>query len=1787
MTRLDALLAERPDAVQACPEVAEILARVADLSDAMGAFGRALAACQKLAAAERVTGEVRLICARPRLARGDLDGARDLLKARIAEEETVAGRVRSIRAAASLLESRARPGMAADFLAEAAALAPGDTDIALRQLKDLLEAGRDADATRTAESAERRLAGNREALRTVVLLLARYGRAAPAVQAARVLLRREGITVEDTDAAVVAAAAANDPDLARTAAQALRDAARPDDRAGAVMAAVDTLRRHALSGVAAGFLAAALDQGEVTDPEARRLLGALRGATGDREGAVLAFNAYLDARGRVPAAAVAVAREWDTLGDPSRAVAVLRSATVAAGGSLPVELWLALGRALHETGDEAAEHQAYRDAAARSSDPSGTWLEVAEHLLGRGDARGATDAFREAAAVATDPDRKARALAGLAEAQIAGTGDRAAVEKTLLAALGTGTQDPEVVARVERVAARVSGNRSLRIAVLESAVRREPGRSDLWQRLAVARLEAGKLDDAAAAWERTIETATDRPAALAEAVTRLIKSHGLGIGLDLAGRPGNRGAVNPPLAQAVGEACLSIGDVPCASRYLKIFLSGPMVLDFDHEALARSLATEGLTDLALVALDRASRVAAPDRRWEVELQAGRVLLQAGRAPEAEARFQKALENSGKKRGVALRVAREMQALGHLSRAVPWYARAVADPDEAVRLQAVPAYVDCLWRLGRDDVLRGLLVTLARADWRRAGPLQAAALAIGATGRFAEAAALVVEGRASVREDERPLLSDLEIALWLRAGRIENASRRAREVCRVDAGEEGDTRCLAAANRLEGADQPLVARDIVAERVASGSGAKALRADLVVRMLRAGDRAGAIEQARTITMATPPDGMLLSRLGETFREQGLGATWADLLRHAPRGDGASQDAIVAAETARALLAAGDIAGATQAVETYLAARRGGEGRVYLEWVRAGYRDRGEALLARAREESIAEVDVRELTEVAEDLARAGHDGLLDTLLDRYRKGNEGIASADENIGRVLATLGRFDRAVEALSRVPTRSMTDEGRAALMVALWRLDRRTEALSVALSGFDGPARKRSAGSEDKPWSRAVLAFFLAEGAPAEAVAVLDRALDGPEASSDLRLMRARLRLQIGGEEALGKARGELLDVLPGLDGPSDEAFRFVRDEVHAGRGSGLADDLGIVRGVRAAEARYLAACLAGRRDRMDDARKSLAGEDPQGPRALLAVSRAAFECGRWEEAEPLAMRALKMLAREADATDAVRIALVSGRMLARHPEKAVEEALVARTEDPAAVQAALAASRFEAGDDGGRARALFERSRWFLLDPSAAIEAVEAALHAGDGALRKEAEARALASTDDRPQTRRRLADLYSQALRDDLAAEVLEPMVRSLPGDDSMAGRRVVSLLRAGDGAGAAKAADEYVARHGDRREAAAAVVSTAATDLTPELVEAWIPTVIAGAADPDASEALWQAARMAARMGRMDHAESWARASATLAPDGVGLRLRAAQSVLTDPALPFGFLDTLVAALGKRAGAEAPQVEKAAACGEASTAEAARECAGALAPATASTGLLPAGDRALAAGRYDAARALYEAADKALGGSAVLRRAIGARIVSYLGESSEAPLAARRLLGSMALGWIEADRVPRDSDGGALRGHLSEMAHGLPTGIETYEREIALAPSDGSLRNNLAYLLSLAGGDLERAQREARSAVILAPRGLPYYVETEAWARFLHDGAASSIPIQERARRAWSLDQGGGVAEGFYHLGRMLEAAGRPAAAREAYRHAAVLEPGDWSGLRALRLWRKLWHQPPR
>lgn len=231
-------------------------------------------------------------------------------------------------------------------------------------------------------------------------------------------------------------------------------------------------------------------------------------------------------------------------------------------------------------------------------------------------------------------------------------------------------------------------------------------------------------------------------------------------------------------------------------------------------------------------------------------------------------------------------------------------------------------------------------------------------------------------------------------------------------------------------------------------------------------------------------------------------------------------------------------------------------------------------------------------------------------------------------------------------------------------------------------------------------------------------------------------------------------------------------------------------------------------------------------------------------------------------------------------------------------------------------------------------------------------------------------------------------------------------------------------------------------------------------------------------------------------------------------------------------------------------------------------------------LLAGGQSFLLRKRFDAARILFDEAVACRSGRWVASYA-ASRVSSCLGSDPQADPAASRTLGAWALALLDAGGTRADFDLAPLRASLVELSDGTDGALKGYEACIAAAPADASLRNNLAYLLSIRGRNVRRALREVAIAESLSAKGLPFYVETEAWARFQDGDVRKAIERQEAARRMWNLDQGGGLGESFYHYGRMLEAAGRTREAMEAFRRGAVQDPMDWAGREAMVRWRTL------
>ncbi|MBQ7690978.1 MAG: tetratricopeptide repeat protein [Muribaculaceae bacterium] len=118
-------------------------------------------------------------------------------------------------------------------------------------------------------------------------------------------------------------------------------------------------------------------------------------------------------------------------------------------------------------------------------------------------------------------------------------------------------------------------------------------------------------------------------------------------------------------------------------------------------------------------------------------------------------------------------------------------------------------------------------------------------------------------------------------------------------------------------------------------------------------------------------------------------------------------------------------------------------------------------------------------------------------------------------------------------------------------------------------------------------------------------------------------------------------------------------------------------------------------------------------------------------------------------------------------------------------------------------------------------------------------------------------------------------------------------------------------------------------------------------------------------------------------------------------------------------------------------------------------------------------------------------------------------------------------------------------------------------FDTYEQALALNPLNAGALNNYAYFLSLCGRDLDKAERMASTAVMLYSHSATY-IDTYAWVLFKKGDLARAL---EQIRAAIEADDEPN-AEMLDHYGDILEANGQHDQAREQWRRALDLEPGN-------------------
>jgi len=1776
-----------------CPGWVDALLENVEASNRMGAWQRSMDLCRALEqrGVPRSTPEALLACVDPLLAEGHLEeAARRVDRAMESLRGDREASLRLLRAVVALMENRVRPALAAAYLGRAQDLRPEDEDLALRRLERLLEAGDSAGAAGQWTILQARFGNRPSILRKVVLMAMSMGAEDLAVRAASALQACPDLGVEDLDVLVAFGVRRGDDRFLQGATrQWVRQVPRREDRASRSLEAVSLLERHGRYALAADLLAQTIALWGLRDRASLARLGAIRASAGQQEAAREAFQASIDLAPGDPEAVLDAVRLALQARDVAWAGRVMEREQGRVSTDSP-EWWRTLAQVRLALGDRKGGEDALGQAALQSPQPARFWVAVGEERLREpGGAPLAEWSFRKALEAGPAGEVSGQALVGLVEALVAqGKGVDETLEP-LETAIESGGLEPDVLARLENLAGRAPERSPLRLLGLEAGVRRDPNRPERWSRLAREYLKVARFARSREAFANAIRRSGDRRTALSEGVSALIQAGAVPDAIRLAESFGTAASTGAGVARALTTACLELQDVPCVVRFATALFRGPLDLGLDYLDFARRLAAMDLRDLALKAAETAESALPRDRVFEAVLLGAELAASWRMDAEYQRRLRRLPEGSSLPAASLLGIARRLVDAGRPVLAVAWLLRALQSGEDEVRAEAIPVLAEVAGGTGNFAALERAAAEARGFRWSNSSLWKRAVDAAMRMGLDDWARELWKAGREGVarREAHPPWPPGLEPPEGER-GR-EEAGRWAQECCRRP-GLVGDRDCLRAAEWLDGQGREREGLEWMQRRVRTGLAGQGLRVEWALRLLRAGRPVEAEEAVRDLLRGPLQEASALERLGRRMREVGLGRSWARMLQDFGPATPETKEA-AALERLRTAIFLGDREGVDAALKVaadgpgmpgeavFAALHDGGCVRTAAEWFLSAVIEGGTRLGSLAFRKGV------------EDLVNLGRVPYLAALAEGSAGGRQEGAREEEvlaRVGKALVLAGEWERGAEVLSRLGPRTLDDEGRLLWFQALWGSGRKSEARRLLLSWWGGErgADSRGDGKNPDPMAgiTAVLGFLLSEGALEDAGTLL-RSWKGVASSlpgmEDVRAVNARIEWMLG--------RGTWDDLVSWnapKEGVFREGVRRVQQAATRGALQGALDFLGQARGRLPWELGLLARALRGDPDETLDALVRKRVEDGGENRTTLqGAAHALYLAGRWKSASRWAREALSRGGvPEKETLDL----LLSAGALSGDP--VTREALAMADggyEDLGTRHAVRAMIRKRAMDEEGEAQ---ELAALWRLQPrawDAAKMALEAAIRAEEEPLRREVEQRWIQEAADPIQARMELAKVYRNYWKGELLAEILGPVRAAWPGDALAAMEEVRGWMMAGRPDAGGTVAEAWIAQAPDPAQAAMGIVALAAELLEIPLLERWLPEALGGPPGSDGSRAILSAAMALAKAGRVKRGRELLATWKERVPDSVDWKLMVARRLLEEPDVPLEVVPWIPrdGRAGERGDGEEPllPLEDLLACEEAGDPAGIPACVAHWGRGIGTGGsLVKMGARALAAGRWRSAREWIGAADRLSGGSLAVRRMTARMLVNFLGDPEGWSGEARRSLAEMALPWLPPeDQGLEDAQELALRAHLEEMVHGVDAGARPYRKALAVDPSSGSLRNNLAYLLSLGGGDLEEAIRQARVAMLLSPDGLPWYLETEAWARFLRGETQAALRLQRRVQRQWTEGAEDGWSEGLWHLGRMLEKSGRLQEAREAWRRAAVwARPGDWNGIRSLRRWRE-------
>lgn len=1755
-------------APQACPAVTALASAIVSRGLEVGDLDHAVGACEYLThRAGGVPRDVRVGCARAYAFVGEVAKATVLLEAQVAEAgEDRPGRVRALVGAARVLEERFRFSAAAEFVGRAVREAPEDPELGLRWVENLLEAGQGA----AAGSASVEVAGRLPELRReLAKRLVQRGAAKHAVALVEGLAAT-GVR-EDLDAAVSILAGNRDRKGAReTVRRFVREGAAGDQRGRALVGA-DVLDRQGLSLEAAETLEEALGNLAAAAPDAVETLGGLLLRAGRAERAIAVLDRAFELGGRSLEAGLRIADLLQRFQQHRAAAALLRR-IADVPEARRVELALRVGRALRDAGDADGEEAFLAQAAEGLAAAADLWQAAGETWMKSGDSRRALTAFRRASDSATSDRQRALGAIGAAEALLAkGTASvHAEAETELRGALASAGDAPDLIARIEAAARRIPGSAALTRGVIQAALRQNPGRNELWLRLAALEVENGNGDGALEAYRRATSSSGEPGQLLIDAIDRLAAGGMVFEAIRLIESVGKGVRASPDQAGKLATRCLRLDVVACGRQQAEAFLEGPLDVEYDYLVLGGLLSDARLWELA----ERAFQLAAkrPDvAKGAVPLARGRMELARGREDKASALFDDAVREGNAE--TALDVARSWRAQGRMALSVAAYERAMKVGD-AVAI--VPEAVDALVRAGRRDQVPTLVAAVPDGEWRGARRLIPVA-AVLVTAGFPEAARSLLERvLGSFPSSDRVAVESLRVLLALGVGG--DALDSARDAC-LSEGVGGRSCELLASGLAE--------RGRLAEAIAVYRGvlrmspeAQAARVGLAEALVWSGDTDGALGEALQAAALASLTDELRDKMVRLFTK---GRHWDHAVRLLEQLRGRNPERVpqeVVFESVRVLARAGRSEQASALLHAWVAEASGRELEAYRLLVRSGIREPAERLVTGLNVSTIQDADRPVLGFVLNDLLEHGRRDLVDRII---QSGVEGVPPERvEAMALILNGLGWEAHALSLLEAVPEQARSNQGSieyAGLLARAGRIDAAYEVARRVLTGNAAVAadlRER------------LIRSLLIEGVSTGALATLVGEGSRQDGAGDAALVQARLVAAEGTPDALAAGRKAFVRGLQGRDVLPSPALAYIRTEARLGTLAGLFPVVAPLPGRAAAQAKILVACLSGDARLEREARALVeAGGTDASWRMASAVGW--FECGRWDEARAEAEAALDSKAGGRDPGEVAVTVVLAGAVSGKDRTNWVKRHLRDRTDDRLQRQEREIAVHLARGDDAGAAKLMAARAGEMPGDERGWIGAVRLGLRGGEDGVVSRAVAATLATPLDIGATLQGLEDVFRGALRDERVVGLLEARAQAAPRDASVAERRMLAAFQAGDDALGLQTAEAYLAAVGDQDGALAFVVGRAAATLSVPVVSRFLPRLLESGRDAAAARGILGAALLRFRMGDVREGHALVDRAAVLGGDPVGLVSAAARAAVGDPGIPHDVPDRMIQAR-RRAGLDddrmsarlesLPMVVASRCLGGAAQSAAVASCAKALDAGgfQAASLLVTGGRRAVSQGRFEVGEAAFLAAAER-NPSRLFGRSLAFEIIESVGDRFEVSShEARQRLGAFALkrmGWrgavIDPEALP-------LVAQLVEASQGHVAARRLLEEHLAVQPSDASGWNSLAYLLSMAGADLGDAQRFVRKASALDPSENGYFLETEAWIRFRAGDARGALPLQRRAERLWTRDLGSSLAESLGHLGRILEALGRKGEAAAAYRQAVVRGPDTEHGRRALRRW---------